>query len=60
MAKNLSRICDQMHRSPTITTDGPLAVVLFVEFCEVLGAFLMPRDFNGCHFYGGVTVLAVS
>ncbi|WP_347855468.1 hypothetical protein [Planktomarina temperata] len=49
-----------MHRSPTITTDGPLAVVLFVEFCEVLGAFLMPRDFNGWHFYGWVTARAVS
>ncbi|WP_375248171.1 hypothetical protein [Planktomarina temperata] len=60
MAKNLSRICDQMHRSPTINTDGLLAIVLFVEFCEVLGAFSMPRDFNGCHFCGGVTVRAVS
>ncbi|WP_347863454.1 hypothetical protein [Planktomarina sp.] len=49
-----------MHRSPTITTDGLLAIVLFVEFCEVLGAFSMPRDFNGYHFCGGVTVRAVS
>jgi hypothetical protein len=53
MAKNLSRICDQMHRSPTITTDGPLAVVLFVEFCEVLGAFLMPVISTGATFTVG-------
>ena len=53
-------LLDLVKCCPIVDERAGKAVAQIVEFCEVLGAFLMPRDFNGCHFYGGVTVRAVS